>query len=146
MSPSGLGFELSRRLSTTTDEKPVLTVRFWSACVCLLRYGMGALGGERAASVLLPYMTSDAKWRRKAATFALGEGAPLTSAVVEALCLRIAEDESVYVRAVAAVALGCLYRRSVASTDHQDGKAQLQVRTQPVMLATLETLSLLSAV
>ena len=107
---------------------------------------MGALGGERAASVLLPYMTSDAKWRRKAATFALGEGAPLTPAVVEALCLRIAEDESVYVRAVAAVALGCLYRRSVASTDHQDGKAQLQVRTQPVMLATLEMLSLLSAV
>ena len=93
---------------------------------------MGALGGERAASVLLPYMTSDAKWRRKAATFALGEGAPLTPAVVEALCLRIAEDESVYVRAVAAVALGCLYRRSVASTDHQDGKAQLQVRTQPL--------------
>ena len=106
---------------------------------------MGALGGERAASVLLPYMTSDAKWRRKAATFALGEGAPLTPAVVEALCLRIAEDESVYVRAVAAVALGCLYRRSVASTDHQDGKAQLQVRTQPY-IATLETLSLLSAV
>ena len=96
---------------------------------------MGALGGERAASVLLPYMTSDAKWRRKAATFALGEGAPLTPAVVEALCLRIAEDESVYVRAVAAVAMGCLYRRSVASTDHQDGKAQLQVRTQPIMLA-----------
>ena len=108
---------------------------------------MGALGGERAASVLLPYMTSDAKWRRKAATFALGEGAPLTPAVVEALCLRIAEDESVYVRAVAAVALGCLYRRSVASTDHQDGKAQLQVRTraQP-LLATLEMLNLLSAV
>ena len=96
---------------------------------------MGALGGERAASVLLPYMTSDAKWRRKAATFALGEGAPLTPAVVEALCLRIAEDESVYVRAVAAVALGCLYRRSVASTDHQDGKAQLQVRTQTTFAA-----------
>ena len=95
---------------------------------------MGALGGERAASVLLPYMTSDAKWRRKAATFALGEGAPLTPAVVEALCLRIAEDESVYVRAVAAVALGCLYRRSVASTDQQDGKAQLQVRTPSLCL------------
>ena len=36
---------------------------------------MGALGGERAASVLLPYMTSDAKWRRKAATFALSANA-----------------------------------------------------------------------
>ena len=108
---------------------------------------MGALGGERAASVLLPYMTSDAKWRRKAATFALGEGAPLTPAVVEALCLRIAEDESVYVRAVAAVALGCLYRRSVASTDHQDGKAQLQVRTQPTgPYRHTRTLRLLSAV
>lgn len=77
-------------------------------------YGAGAMGGEVMAGVLLPLMESDAKWRRKAATFALGEGAPLTGSVVDALCMRLKVDESVYVRAVAAVALGCLYRRSVA--------------------------------
>ena len=78
-------------------------------------YGAGAMGGEVMAAVLLRHIESDAKWRRKAATFALGEGAPLTAPVVDALCKRLKEDESVYVRAVAAVALGCIYRRSVAA-------------------------------
>jgi hypothetical protein len=70
---------------------------------------------QAMARRLLPHVTSDAKWRRKAATFALGEGAPLTQPVVDALCLRLKRDPSVYVRAVAAGALGCLYRRSIAA-------------------------------
>lgn len=83
-------------------------------------YGAGAMGGEVMAAVLLPLMESDAKWRRKAATFALGEGAPVTASVVGALCRRLSIDESVYVRAVAAVALGCIYRRAVAATTAAD--------------------------
>ena len=77
------------------------------------------MGGQVAASVLLQHTESDAKWRRKASVFALGEGAPLTPAVLAALAKRLslAHEPSVYVRAVAAVALGCLYRRSVASAN-----------------------------
>ena len=70
-------------------------------------YGLAAMGGWEAAAVLLQQVDSDAKWRRKAAVFALGEGAPLTAPVVEALCRRLAQESSVYVRAVAAAALGC---------------------------------------
>jgi hypothetical protein len=79
-------------------------------------YGASALGGELMADILLSHTRSDAKWRRKAGCFALGEGAPLTVAVVEGLCirLRLAEEDSVYVRSVAAFALGCVYRRSIA--------------------------------
>ena len=89
-------------------------------------YGAGAMGGEVMAAVLLRQMESDAKWRRKAATFALGEGAPLMAPVVDALCKRLKEDESVYVRAVSAVALGCLYRRSVAAIGGSPEKDALQ--------------------
>ena len=38
------------------------------------------------------------------------------------------EDESVYVRAVAAVALGCLYRRAAASPARSPAKDALQAR------------------
>ena len=84
-------------------------------------------------------MESDAKWRRKAATFALGEGAPLTAPVVDALCKRLAEDESVYVRAVAAVALGCLYRRSVAAGPATASKDALQAQVIAALVEGLAT-------
>jgi hypothetical protein len=79
-------------------------------------YGAAATGGAAMAKILLRHIHSDAKWRRKAACFALGEGAPLTTAVVDALITRLKEDDepSVYVRSVAAFALGCVYRRSIA--------------------------------
>eukprot|EP01052_Picozoa_sp_SAG31_P032390 SAG31_NODE_3547_length_4135_cov_4.829534_5_plen_458_part_00 len=89
-------------------------------------YGAAAMGGDIMAAVLLRHVDSDAKWRRKAATFALGEGAPLTAPVVDALCKRLQVDESVYVRAVAAAALGCIYRRSVASVSINDNNTRVR--------------------
>ena len=101
-------------------------------------YGASAMGGDVMASVLLGHIHSDAKWRRKAAAFALGEGAPLVASVVEALCTRLQEDESVYVRSTAAFALGCLYRRSVASAAATVGREGLQTR---IIAALLEGLA-----
>jgi hypothetical protein len=92
------------------------------------------------AAVLLPLMESDAKWRRKAATFALGEGAPLTRPVVDALCRRLKVDESVYVRAVSAVALGCLYRRSVATTAAGTGTGVAQIDTEALQSQVIDAL------
>lgn len=103
-------------------------------------YGAGAMGGEVMAAVLLPLMESDAKWRRKAATFALGEGAPLTRPVVDALCRRLKVDESVYVRAVSAVALGCLYRRSVATTAAGTGTGVAQIDTEALQSQVIDAL------
>ena len=77
-------------------------------------YGLAALG-EAATPVLLAAATSAAKWVRKAAVFALGEAGAVTDAVLNAIAARLAEDESVYVRSVAAAALGCLGRRAVAA-------------------------------
>ena len=77
-------------------------------------FGLAALGQE-ATPVLLAATTSAAKWVRKAAVFALGEAGATTDAVLNAISLRLAEDDSVYVRSVAAAALGCLGRRAVAA-------------------------------
>ena len=108
-------------------------------------YGAGAMGGAVMAVVLLPLMESDAKWRRKAATFALGEGAPLTAPVVDALCRRLKVDESVYVRAVAAVALGCIYRRSVAAaaadTDEKIVRVDMEALQSQVIAALMTGLA-----
>ena len=111
-------------------------------------YGLAAMGGREAAAVLLQQVDSDAKWRRKAAVFALGEGAPLTAPVVDALCRRLAQEDSVYVRAVAAAALGCIYRRSTAAQDHgcresregnNEVKEVLQCRVIDALLDALAT-------
>ena len=75
-------------------------------------YGLAALGDE-ATPVLLAASTSPAKWVRKAAVFALGEAGATTDTVLNAIAARLAEDDSVYVRSVAAAALGCLGRRGV---------------------------------
>ena len=107
-------------------------------------YGAAATGGELMAQILLRHTQSDAKWRRKAACFALGEGAPLTTAVADALCARLHLDEpSVYVRSVAAFALGCVYRRSIASDDSSNAmteKESLQLRGR-IIAALLSGLS-----
>ena len=77
-------------------------------------YGLAALG-EAATEPLLAALTSPVKWVRKAAAFALGEAGTATAATAAALAERLAADASVYVRSVAAGALGCLGRRAVAA-------------------------------
>ena len=77
-------------------------------------YGLVALGSE-AADVFLDATESAVKWVRKAGVYGLGDVAPLTAQVLDAVADRLANDPSVYVRSVAANALGCLGRRAVAS-------------------------------
>lgn len=77
-------------------------------------YGLAALG-PAATDALLAAIDSPVKWTRKAAAFGLGEAGEPTPAVHAALAKRLAEDGSVYMRAVAAGALGCLGRRAVAA-------------------------------
>ena len=76
-------------------------------------YGLAALG-PAATDTLLDACESPLKWVRKAAVFALGEAGTTTSGVLDAVAKRLAEDGSIYVRSVAAAALGCLGRRAVA--------------------------------
>jgi hypothetical protein len=66
-------------------------------------------------------------WVRKAAVFILGEvGQDDSDAVCQAIAERLASDESVYVRSVAAGALGCLGRRAAGRLRRhsQAGEAQ----------------------
>ena len=77
-------------------------------------YGLAALG-EAATGTLLAAADSPVKWVRKAAAYALGEAGAPSGAVADALAERLASDASVYVRSVAAAALGCLGRRAVAA-------------------------------
>ena len=77
-------------------------------------YGLAALGFP-ATDTLLDATKSAAKWVRKAGAFGLGEAGALRPDVLEALAQRLLEDASVYVRSVAADALGCLGRRAVAA-------------------------------
>ena len=77
-------------------------------------YGLVALGSE-ATDVFLAASKSLVKWVRKAGVCGLGDVAPLTGRVLDAVAKRLADDPSVYVRSVAASALGGLGRRAVAS-------------------------------
>ena len=77
-------------------------------------YGLAALG-QAATETLLDACAHPLKWVRKAAVFALGEAGEPTPAVGAAIAERLAADQSVYVRAVAAAALGCVGRRAIAA-------------------------------
>ena len=77
-------------------------------------YGLVALGTE-ATSVLLDASSSPIKWVRKAAVFGLGDAGDPNRQTCNAIAERLANDGSVYVRSVAASALGCLARRAVAT-------------------------------
>ena len=77
-------------------------------------YGLVALGTP-ATEVLLEASRSPVKWVRKAAVFALGDAGEPDLRVAEAIAKRLREDASVYVRSVAAGALGCLGRRAIAA-------------------------------
>ena len=77
-------------------------------------YGLVALG-PAATDVFLDATESAVKWIRKAGVYGLGDVAALDERVFAAVADRLANDPSVYVRSVAANALGCLGRRAVAS-------------------------------
>ena len=77
-------------------------------------YGLVALGAD-ATDVFLDATKSAVKWVRKAGVCGLGDAAPLHERVLDAVVDRLADDPSVYVRSVAANALGCLGRRAVAT-------------------------------
>ena len=82
-------------------------------------YGLVALGSE-ATDTFLDAIESAVKWIRKAGVYGLGDVAALNQRVLDAVVDRLANDPSVYVRSVAANALGCLGRRAVASGIGQD--------------------------
>ena len=77
-------------------------------------YGLVALGSE-ATEALLAAVDSPVKWVRKAALFGLGDAATPNRQTWQAVSERLAEDPSVYVRSVAASALGSLGRRAIAA-------------------------------
>ena len=76
-------------------------------------YGLVAVG-EDATATLLTAAASEIKWVRKAGVYALGDASPLTETVLQTVAARLHEDSSVYIRSVAAGALGCLGRRAIA--------------------------------
>ena len=82
-------------------------------------YGLVALGSE-ATGVFLDATESAVKWVRKAGVYGLGEVATLDDRVLDTVIDRLDNDPSVYVRSVAANALGCLGRRAVATATGQD--------------------------
>ena len=82
-------------------------------------YGLVAVGAE-ATDVFLDATKSAVRWVRKAGVYGLGDVAALNERVLEVVADRLANDPSVYVRSVAANALGCLGRRAVASGIGQD--------------------------
>ena len=82
-------------------------------------YGLIAVGPD-AAPVLVGAAASAAKWVRRAAMCGLGDAAMLTRPVLDAVCGRLRDDASVYVRSVAATALGGLGSRAIGTGD---GKA-----------------------
>lgn len=77
-------------------------------------YGLIAAGAA-STETFLAATRSEAKWVRKAGVYGLGDAAPLTGPVLDAVVDRLGEDPSVYVRSVAAGSLGCLGRRAVAT-------------------------------
>ena len=77
-------------------------------------YGLIAAGAD-ATPTLLDAADSPVRWVRRGALCALGDAAPLTSQVLAVVARRLAEDDSVYVRSVAAGAFGCLGRRAIAT-------------------------------
>lgn len=76
-------------------------------------YGLAAVGPS-CTPLLLSATHSPSRWVRKSAAFCLGETGELSIPVVAKLEKLLLTDASVYVRSVAASALGCLGRRSVA--------------------------------
>tara|TARA_Y100001934_G_C12352155_1_gene775975 strand:- start:438 stop:2291 length:1854 start_codon:yes stop_codon:yes gene_type:complete len=100
---------------------PVLREALWHERENVRRaatYGLVTVG-EAATDVFLAAAEDRLRWVRKAGAFGLGETGRLTDEVRAALGARLRDDSSVYVRSVAASALGCLGRRAVAADVRQ---------------------------
>lgn len=76
-------------------------------------YGLAA-SGTVSTPVLLRAVASPVRWVRKAAVFCLGESGEISQEVLKRIEFLLVNDPSVYVRSVAASAVGCFIRRSVA--------------------------------
>ncbi|MGY8825380.1 MAG: phytanoyl-CoA dioxygenase family protein [Candidatus Latescibacterota bacterium] len=77
-------------------------------------HGLIALGQE-ATDSFIEATHSPIKWVRKAGVYGLGDASQLSAAVLQAVAARRREDPPVFVRSVAAGALGCLGRRAAAT-------------------------------
>ena len=77
-------------------------------------YGLIAVG-QQATQTFIEAANSPLKWVRKAGVYGLGDASWLSESVLETVMRRLEFDPSVYVRSVAAGALGCLGRRAVAT-------------------------------
>lgn len=96
-------------------------------------YGLAA-SGSLSTPVLLRAVDSPVRWIRKAAVFCLGESGETSQEVLERIEFLLLNDPSVYVRSVAASALGCFVRRSIG----QDFDRTLVQRSAKSMLRCLE--------
>ncbi len=79
-------------------------------------YGLAAVGPS-CTPILLAATASTSRWVRKSAAFCLGETGELSESVVEELVKLLLSDPSVYVRSVAASALGCIGRRAIGGNE-----------------------------
>ncbi len=95
-------------------------------------FGLVALG-EAATPTYLDAITSPVKWVRKAGAFGLGVAGSVDSIVIDHLIDALHHDDSLYVRSVAADALGCLIRRA-----DDDRQRSLGVRVIDAFIKSLE--------
>ena len=82
-------------------------------------YGLVASGSD-ATTAFLDATKSGNKWIRKAGVFGLGDAGHLNQSVLDRLIEILCGDGSIYVRSVAASAIGCFGRRSAASEVDQE--------------------------
>ncbi|MCY3884293.1 MAG: phytanoyl-CoA dioxygenase family protein [Gammaproteobacteria bacterium] len=76
-------------------------------------YGLAATGSI-STQFLLGSTNSPVRWIRKAAVFCLGETGAIHQEVLQRIEYLLLNDSSIYVRSVAAAALGCFVRRSAS--------------------------------
>lgn len=96
-------------------------------------YGLAA-SGYLSTPLLLRAANSPVKWVRKAAVFCLGESGDTSEEVLLRIEHLLLNDPSVYVRSVAASALGCFVRRSI----RQDSEATLVQMAAKSFLRSLQ--------
>lgn len=82
-------------------------------------YGLIAVGPD-ATNTFLEAARSPVKWVRKAGVYGLGDASLLTAETFEAANNAMMNEDSVYIRSVAAGTLGCLGRRAIARNEGID--------------------------
>ena len=110
----GAAYQLAQ-LATRKSAQEVLQSSLYSDRESVRRaatYGLIA-AGSRSTEILVDATKSDSKWVRKAGTFGLGEVGRIEPEVTAALMFELLEENSIYVRSVAASALGCYARRAI---------------------------------